>query len=77
MVGFGTDGVDLTSHLLQDEAEFLALGCLVVQGFKKIIAVFPEPDLFFCDIQLFKVIDQLLFKTVFNYKLTTNKVFDF
>ena len=64
MVRLASGGVDFASHFLGDEAEFLALSVAGSHGFAEVGEVVGEALLFLVDVQLFDVVDKLLFEAV-------------
>ena len=64
VVGLGAEGVDFTTHLLSDEAEFLA-GAFLVYALLEVVAMLAQANLFFSDIEFFEIENQFLLEAVF------------
>ena len=64
MVRLASGGVDFTTHFLSDETKFLALSVTGSHGFAEVGEVVAESLLFLVDVELFDVVNQLLFQTV-------------
>ena len=64
MVGLAAKRIDFPSHFLSDETELFALSVAAFQRADEIFQVVGEALFFLVDIQLFDVVDQLLFQSV-------------
>ena len=64
LIGLGTRGIDLATHLLSDETQFLALTRLVGHGLAEILQMIGQALLLLADVQLLNIIYQFLLQAV-------------